>query len=266
MLEELNAVEWSALEEALGAPTEIPDLIRALASSKRKERSEAFVALEDERIVHQGTRYSAALASVPFLLQLLREPTVPDKDLLLRLLTTIAVGLPGMYATGTVDEGFPTLEQVRADDGLLGQIYRAIAEHCDVYAEFLQDKSAKVRTAAAHLLAFFEVSKGDAGTALRARLAKERAEIPRISMILALGAWGALWKETRDRDWLETAVKEEAKPRGQLAAAIGLASIEGREALGATFDVLARTFTEPVEVDEDLLWNGGHLGALAQRA
>src|SRR6185369_16535027 len=266
MLEELDAVDWSALEEAFGAPTEIPDLIRALASTKRKERWEAFVTLEDERIVHQGTRYSTALASVPFLLELLRDSSVPDKDLLLRLLTTVAVGLPNMYAKGTVDEGFPTLEVVRAHDGMLGQIYRAIAEHCDLYAEFLQDKSAKVRTAAAHLLAFFEISRSAAGAALRARLAKERAEMPRTSMILALAAWAALWKETQDRTWFEAALKAEPKPRCQIAAAIGLTNIAGREALDATFDILSLTFTEPLEDDQELLWNGGRLGALAQAA
>lgn len=91
MLDGLSLVEWSALEHAYGSATDVPGDLRRLASPERSDRESAHDALWGS-ICHQGTVYPATEAAVPFLLELLGEPGVENKEAILYLVAGIAGG------------------------------------------------------------------------------------------------------------------------------------------------------------------------------
>ena len=91
MLEDLDLVDWAHLTHAHGEASDVPDLIRALASSDAEERRNAMHALYGN-IWHQWTVYEATAFAVPYLIELLDAPGVEGKDGILHLLATIAKG------------------------------------------------------------------------------------------------------------------------------------------------------------------------------
>jgi hypothetical protein len=91
MLEGLDAIDWARLGHASGEATDVPDMLRGLLSDDRDERENAFDGLF-WTIHHQGTIYDATAPAVPFLLELVADPEVRDRDRILHLLGAIAVG------------------------------------------------------------------------------------------------------------------------------------------------------------------------------
>src|SRR2546423_15439556 len=101
MLEGLQQIDWGKLKHAYGAAKDVPGLIRALASPKKRMRDKALYELYGN-IFHQGTRYPATAHAVPFLFELLREPGVQEKHEIIALLVHLAIGydeehLPGGF-------------------------------------------------------------------------------------------------------------------------------------------------------------------------
>jgi hypothetical protein len=97
MLDALDQVPWDQLEHAYGAASDVPTHIRALASPDSNVRYQAYDQLWSS-IIHQGTVYSATAYAVPFLIELLETPDVPEKPVLLTLLTHLACGNSYLYA------------------------------------------------------------------------------------------------------------------------------------------------------------------------
>ncbi|WDZ86163.1 HEAT repeat domain-containing protein [Micromonospora cathayae] len=91
MLDHLDDIDWARLGHAYGSAADVPDQLRALRSPDEKVRKDALGALY-ANIFHQGTRYEASAYAVPFLLELLADPATPDRDWLLHLLTSLAIG------------------------------------------------------------------------------------------------------------------------------------------------------------------------------
>jgi hypothetical protein len=91
MLAKLPEVDWDRLVHAYGAASDVPSLIRALASTRagwcRKAMQELYV-----NIWHQGTVYEATGYAVPFLIGLLEAEVVQEKHEILMLLSEIARG------------------------------------------------------------------------------------------------------------------------------------------------------------------------------
>ncbi|WP_127507209.1 HEAT repeat domain-containing protein [Actinoplanes solisilvae] len=124
-------VDWSALRHAYGPAEDVPGNLAALSSPDEQERHDAFGELWAS-IVHQGNRYSASAAAVPLLLDLVADPSTPDRWLPLHLLGVIAVGpdeawLPGgvrldllgedeTRAYEAVRAGLPVLRDLVADE------------------------------------------------------------------------------------------------------------------------------------------------------
>ena len=86
----IEAIEWDKLSHAYGAADDIPQLLKDLLSPG-EPCQEAHLALFGN-IYHQGTRYSASAAAVPFLIKLIARDETPRKDNLIFLLTLLAVG------------------------------------------------------------------------------------------------------------------------------------------------------------------------------
>src|SRR4051794_28899586 len=91
MLERLDETDWGALHDAYGPAAKTPRRIRALASSDKAKREKALDRLS-YTIYHQGTIYSASVAAVPFLLEIVGSPEVPDRTAALQILQLLSTG------------------------------------------------------------------------------------------------------------------------------------------------------------------------------
>ncbi|MFG2364765.1 HEAT repeat domain-containing protein [Streptomyces mirabilis] len=89
--EELNEVEWTALEHAYGPASDVPEMIRALYAeeSPETERGENVGEELVNNLNHQGSLYPATLEAVPFLAHLALHVTW-HREALLEVLTGLA--------------------------------------------------------------------------------------------------------------------------------------------------------------------------------
>ncbi|MBB6051830.1 hypothetical protein [Armatimonas rosea] len=90
-LEGLDEVPWHALNHAYGPATDVPRLLRALASESPEARWDAFMHLH-ANIYHQGTVYEATPYAVPFLIRLFEAPETPEREPVALLLVMIGNG------------------------------------------------------------------------------------------------------------------------------------------------------------------------------
>ncbi len=88
-LANLDDINWWVLEHAYGAASDVPGNIRALISGNAETRMEALDRLF-ATIAHQGSVYGATVLAVPFLEELVRDPTLPEREGILQLLQFVA--------------------------------------------------------------------------------------------------------------------------------------------------------------------------------
>ncbi|GAA2426166.1 HEAT repeat domain-containing protein [Streptomyces macrosporus] len=98
----LDAIDWAALEHAYGAADDVPEQLRALCGTDAEGRRKALHALYGN-IFHQGSRYEASAAAVPFLARMAADASVPDRDEVLELLAALAIGYDEAHLPGGVD-------------------------------------------------------------------------------------------------------------------------------------------------------------------
>ncbi len=89
----LDAVNWTKLRHAHGSAENVPGWLQELRVPDPECRRAALRSLRSS-ICHQGSRYTASAAAVPFLLELLEEPEQPGRDEVLAFLAELAVGSP----------------------------------------------------------------------------------------------------------------------------------------------------------------------------
>ncbi|TXS54417.1 HEAT repeat domain-containing protein [Streptomyces sp. t39] len=98
----LDAIDWSALEHAYGAAGDVPGQLRALCGQDPAERRRALHDLYGN-IFHQGSRYEASAAAVPFLSRIARHAVLPDRAEVVGLLAALAVGYDEAHLPGGVN-------------------------------------------------------------------------------------------------------------------------------------------------------------------
>ncbi len=91
MLERLDLIDWSKLHHAYGDASDVPGQIRALVSPLPEERAAAYESLFGN-IHHQGTVYEASSHALPFLIELLEDEAIPQRDHLAALVACIIAG------------------------------------------------------------------------------------------------------------------------------------------------------------------------------
>ncbi len=96
MFDGLNAIPWYDLKHAYGSAEEVPMWLRQLTSSDEHIRKQAMNHLAGS-ICHQGWICPATAYAVPYLLELLQEPTVQVKENILELLADIAIADPQLH-------------------------------------------------------------------------------------------------------------------------------------------------------------------------
>ncbi|XVU21522.1 hypothetical protein ACQPZJ_30140 [Actinoplanes sp. CA-054009] len=224
-------VDWAGLRHAYGSAEDVPGHLAALRSADEDERREAFGELYAS-IAHQGNRYSASAAAVPALLELVGDPSTPDRDLLLHLLGIIAIGGEGMWLPGTV-----RVAELR-DKGLADELraYEAVAAGVPVLQRLAAGVDEDVALSAAYLLAWFP------GDAKSLEILKNRAErgAPRSEAAVAAGE-------------AAVAAGEAAVAAGEAAVAAGEAAARGKAAAAAVVGVGLLGLSDGVPVAERAL-------------
>jgi hypothetical protein len=121
VLDNLNDIEWAALSHACGSAENVPGAIGKLASEQRDSIAQGLSELYD-CICHQACSvYEATAPAIPFLLELLRSPSVNCRARILYLLGNIArVASPGdprpdQYVRALDSRYFDTAEQACRD-------------------------------------------------------------------------------------------------------------------------------------------------------
>ncbi|GID96595.1 hypothetical protein Adi01nite_60070 [Amorphoplanes digitatis] len=221
VLEGLSGVAWAELEHAYGSAADVPDLIRALRADDPAARQKARRGLYGN-IFHQGTRYEASAYAVPFLIELLADPATSERDEILGLLTSLAIGydeswLPDPFPvasyrrravgggqvlraapapTGDEDDGryryWESLDEQDQDRMFAHvelSVYDAVRAGVPLYCALLADEDPSVRLAAAYALAWFGEDALAVGGPLASAAGDARAEIAATALV-ALGLVG----------------------------------------------------------------------------
>jgi hypothetical protein len=113
----LDAVNWAGLMHAYGPASDVPGLLRALASAEPGEHERAVGVLYGN-IFHQGSRYEATAYAVPFLARLAADRQVRRRDEIVGMLAALAIGYDESFLPAGVDiAGWRAgVEQVRSAD------------------------------------------------------------------------------------------------------------------------------------------------------
>lgn len=193
MLDHLDAIDWSKLTHAYGPATDVPDMLRALASADRKERYAALHAAYGN-IFHQGTRYPATPHAIPFLIELAADPDAHDLGEVLTLLTHCVAGyfsptFGPVTASGAIwGAAVPPMTDYGETAEILAACERAAAPAIPVALRLLADGPPDARARAAHLLAALHAfaPRHDLVAQVRGRLMAEGEPAVRAMLAFAL--------------------------------------------------------------------------------
>jgi hypothetical protein len=157
MLDDLDAIDWSRLTHAYGPATNVPDMLRALASADRDTRENAFDG-QFWTIHHQGTIYDSTAPAVPFLLELVERPDVRARHLILDLLEAIAGGygyvqVHGRYDSAAVQASAEFRQTLDEERSCQEAVREAVGRGRDLFLALLRDPDRKIRPGALKVLA-----------------------------------------------------------------------------------------------------------------
>jgi len=270
MLEGLGAVDWAALEHAYGSAGDVPELIRALRDRDPEVRNRALWQLWGN-IYHQGSRFQASAAAVPFLLELVVDPATPGRSEIVRLLAALAIGydeawVPGAFPVaayrtdaaageqllraappvGAGDGGVARrayFESLAVDDNRVGAFfelaaYDAVRAGVAQVGALLADEAPALRVAAAYALAWFPEEAAVSVPVLGRAVADSDPAVATTALV-AVGLVGGA-NETH----LVESMLGDPRVSVRWAAAVALASLRGPAA-------------GPGVAAELLAWSGG---------
>jgi hypothetical protein len=223
MLETLDSIPWSELEHAYGEASEVPDLIRALASPKEEIYKGALRRLW-HTVAHQGTVYSSTAYVVPFFCELLEASEVQNKTELLAFLEAIAHGAPDSNVHILNKERRETPEvQLKIIDAFswVQNASDAVSDGYATYLRLLQAPDEKLRAWAAYTLSRCQSHRAKIVPDMQQSLSTEAVPFVCASLLLSLGQ---LLEKSEETALFFTGLLQEAEnPLGQIATAMGWA-------------------------------------------
>lgn len=168
MLDGLDEIDWSGLQDCYGPATSIPNLIRDLTCKDTQKQAETLDAL-GKQICHQASSSQATAPVIPFLLELIRSPSIRNRERILSLLQTIAIGLDFdqlYYQTKIADdlakmeEQAATMTERQKRESNWGPViglacYSCVRKGVADFLDLLHDKNRSVRIQAAYNLSSF---------------------------------------------------------------------------------------------------------------
>jgi hypothetical protein len=259
VLEALDEVPWADLAHAYGPASDVPDLLRALASADGEVHKRALLSLYST-VFHQGTRYEASSYAVPFLVELATEASVPARDKIVELLVHLAVG----YQEPWYRSGYQP-ELVREEKELLDaewgewkidavDVYEAVLAQAATLAAMAEsDLDAKVRDVATYALAFLPDAADVSLPVLHRLISSGQDATSLANALLAYGLLGARREQGLHlAEPLLATLAKDPRPLVCYAAASSLARVSA-----------ARGQLDPAAVDVLLTVLAEHPGALA---
>lgn len=192
MLEGLDQIDWSKLGHAYGEATDVPGLLRELASHDKEEREHAFSGLCGS-ILHQGTVYEATAFAVPFLIELLKSADVLEKNEILILLAQIARGTSyhdvhqHLRMNREKAKAEEWQDKIRQELVLVEKATAAVQNGEPLYLDLLSHPDSSVREASAYLLARLPRPSAVAGERIWDRFLTESAVPVKVSLVLSFG-------------------------------------------------------------------------------
>ncbi|WP_394850998.1 hypothetical protein LZC95_14455 [Pendulispora brunnea] len=201
MLDDLDKVDWNAVEHAYGPAGNIPALIRSAAGNDAVASKKAW----DELwyyLFHQGTRFTASVAAIPFLLEIVGHPRTLRRRDGIMLLVHLAIGYPesalgsegyteAFIAQQTSEWIASTPEATEVAQCEL-HCYRAVSRGVPIFVSRLNARSSPIRTRAAFACAWFFDHASMSVPAIRKQVARETNDASRASMLLALSYLNAI--------------------------------------------------------------------------
>lgn len=191
MLERLDSVDWSSLQHAYGEASDVPDLIRSLAAPDRDARQNAIYELYGN-IWHQGTVYEATAYAVPFLIELLQQPEVPDRHEIAVLLREIGTGSSYLDVHGGFDwyrnerHTSEFQEKLHRELAWVKAAHAAVLDGIDVYLNLTKDEDGRLRAAIPFLLSVCRGRDNQIEPALHRMAREDRCEQVRASALFGL--------------------------------------------------------------------------------
>ncbi|WNI22448.1 HEAT repeat domain-containing protein [Streptomyces sp. ITFR-16] len=235
----IDEVDWASMEHAYGPADDVPGLLRGLASADPAEREGALDGMYGA-VHHQGDVYACTLACIPFLLELVVDPAVPDRGGIVELLTSI----------GGIDLDEDDEEEIDEDEAEGAANYAmaaaAVSAGAGVFFALLADEDPGVRVSAPLALATLHGDPDRVLALLRERLAVEPDEEVRLALVEAAGRvalrHGPLaWQVA---DWLSRLAAEANPPGLRLAALAQLARCAPQSLPGDVVRVVAGLLRE----------------------
>ena len=191
MLKDLDAVPWATLRHAFGAATDVPRLIRALASADREQRQTALKELF-ACLLHQGSVSAATALAVPFLFELLQSPTTPERNWLAFLLASIADGKGYLKLHTNLDEqrwrkllaerGTTLEAELEREDAVVRGVHAEVGRAVQLLVPYLTDSQSEIRAAVARALGQYPARAAELLLPLAAAEASETASDAREAM------------------------------------------------------------------------------------
>lgn len=189
MLTGIDDVDWASLGHAYTeSATDVPDLLRGLASDDPAERDIALDGMYGA-VHHQGDVYDSTVACIPFLFELAALEGLADRAAIVRLLCSIGGDeepdpeqIGGLFEDEEEDAAFvrPFLDA-----------WAGVRERADVFLGLLDDPDAEVRAAAAGALARVHPDPVRVFGTLRERLPGEYESGALRALAEAIGRLGA---------------------------------------------------------------------------
>ncbi|MFF9194511.1 PBS lyase [Streptomyces sp. NPDC014779] len=227
MLTGIEEVDWASLGHAYGPADDVPELLRGLASADPAERENALDGMYGA-VHHQGDVYDSTLACIPFLLELVADPTVQDRGGIVELLTSI----------GGIDLcGDEELDELDPDDAEFtpaanyAMAAAAVAAGADVFLGLVHDPDPEVRLAAPCALASLHGDPVRVLGLLRERLTVERDTEVRLALVASVGRIALRHESLRAEtvEWLDWLSRAAQAPGLRLAALAQLARVAPAE-------------------------------------
>ncbi len=248
MLETLNAVPWSKLGHAYGEASDVPDLIRGLASPEQEVYQRAIGRLWSS-VIHQGTVYSSTAYIVPFFCELLEAPEVQNKTGLLAYLAAIAHGDSYCDVHEREPERRNTLQmqqQIAEELSWVEVTSKAVSDGYGTYLRLLQSSDPHLRASAAHTLFCCQSHAAGVVPEMKRRFAGETAPLVAASLLLSLGL---LLQEQEETTLFFTHVLQETHdPLIQVAAALGTAFALNEQTSQQALKVLIDSYELPLDI------------------
>ncbi|UJR84619.1 hypothetical protein [Sandaracinus amylolyticus] len=266
MRDELDAIDWAALEHAYGRADDVPKLLLDLRSDDPATRDRARYWLGGT-IVHQGTLYSATAPAVPFVARLARDRSTPDRAWIVTYLPRLAVSDPDSWIATGFDVTSPRwASYFDGDEGAIFRAaYDAVEREVPALLALLDDDDPAVRAAVPYAIAWFAPRARAVREMCLAALTREQDAAVRASVLECAALQDRYVGERACLPHLDAAIASSDDRLALIAAHARLAHYDDGASAIAAIERVAAIVARGLDMRpwQGLPWRSGDLGVLA---